>query len=152
MSIATAQNGDELLFFRPRMTMIDDYPALPMIFSCVIARYQGCTTFVFNPRGGEWELPNGRIEAGESAEEAGIRELYEESGQRITSLTHAGVALIRLHNGDLEPGHLFTVELDQIDPFIANDETSALMLWDMQHPVGGHVNEIALALAQLIST
>lgn len=32
------------------------------------------------PRAGEWSLPGGRIEAGERAVDAALRELYEETG------------------------------------------------------------------------
>ena len=33
---------------------------------------------------GQWALPGGRLEAGESAEEAALREIYEEIGLALT--------------------------------------------------------------------
>jgi len=38
---------------------------------------------VYNPKRNGWEMPGGRIEKGESAEDAAAREYLEESGYRI---------------------------------------------------------------------
>ena len=49
------------------------------------------------PRAGEWSLPGGRIEAGETEEEAAIRELSEETG--VTASLGPKVVVI---NADFE--------------------------------------------------
>ena len=89
VGIVAAHTGDELLAFRPGdvPTALPDYPDLPIIFSCVVARHQGKALFVFNVWRKGWELPAGLIESGETPYDAAVRELQEESGQVAASLT-----------------------------------------------------------------
>ncbi|MBI1257864.1 MAG: NUDIX domain-containing protein [Chloroflexi bacterium] len=151
MSGVTARNGDQLVLYRAGVTVLDEYPDLPLIFACVVARCQGKVVFVFNSWRQEWELPSGLIEAGETPAEAAIRELEEESGQKVTEVTLAGIALLRLSKGGLELGVMFTVELDALQAFTPNAEESALMAWDLQPPPPstGYVNELSIALVNL---
>lgn len=43
-----------------------------------------------------WDIPGGHVEAGESAEEAARRELYEETGARVGALQLLGYQRLRL--------------------------------------------------------
>jgi 8-oxo-dGTP diphosphatase len=149
MSIMTARNGDELLMYLAgaKPAPLADYPDLPLMFSCVVARYKGGVLYVFNTWRQEWELPSGMIETGESHRDAAQRELEEESGQIATSLTYAGLCLLR-SNGQLELGTIYTCELEEIRPFKSNEETSGMMLlWDVQQ--NQYINELGLKLAEL---
>ena len=152
MSSVKARNGDELVLYRAGVTALDDYPDLPLIFACIVARWQGAVIFVFNSWRQEWELPAGLIEVGETPAEAAIRELEEESGQRASKVTYAGIALLRLSKGELEMGAMFTVDLEALQPFTPNNEESGLMVWDLKsaQPSEGYVNELSIALAELV--
>ena len=68
-------------------------PSLPAPVPCVgVVCLRGDAVLLIRrgrpPRQGEWSLPGGRIEPGERATEAGLRELREETGveARITGL------------------------------------------------------------------
>ncbi|WP_254536165.1 NUDIX hydrolase [Halomarina litorea] len=102
---------------------VEDRPAV-----AIVAKYEGQVVFVeeYRPRLRETVLtcPMGRVEAGESIEAAGRRELREETGfeaGRVESLgEHYPVAWLRKSRGvvvadDLEPG---TQDRDD-DEFVA---------------------------------
>lgn len=57
-----------------------------------------------------WTLPKGRIDVGETAEEAALREVYEESGLRARI-----VQPIYLHEGRLHFTHFFEMTLERDD-------------------------------------
>jgi 8-oxo-dGTP diphosphatase len=72
MTIVKTRTGDELVEFRPATSpmMLEEYPDLPIMFACVVARHQGRVLFVFNNWRQEWELPSGLIDPGESPHDA----------------------------------------------------------------------------------
>jgi 8-oxo-dGTP pyrophosphatase MutT (NUDIX family) len=155
MPLVTSRDGDHLLAIHPGADAaeIAAHYATPLTFAVVVATFAPdgalpSVLFTFNPRRAEWELPAGGIEAGESSGEAALRELAEETGQQ-TILAYAGVCVLRLaQTGALELGTIFTGTLTDLRPFTANDETSRIMLWDLQSGVSEHVNDIGRWLAQ----
>ncbi|RKQ70839.1 8-oxo-dGTP diphosphatase [Litorimonas taeanensis] len=72
--------------------MTEDYP-----IDCVgIICFRGEEVLLIKrgtpPRKGEWSIPGGRIEAGESEASAALRELYEETS--VTATIHSKIATI----------------------------------------------------------
>lgn len=126
--------------------------AVPIVFACVVAQYQGRVVFVFNSKWREWELPAGMIEPGETPEAAAKRELYEESGQVAESLQFEGVASIYVLKPDvIELGVMYTCELETLQPFQPNDEADRMMLWDLNQPVDEAVSAVGHQLALMLT-
>jgi len=151
MSLITTQKGDVLLEFHPgfQFDIPEAETAIPMPLALVVARCQGKILFIFNQWRNSWELPGGMIEQGELPHEAAIRELAEESGQRVPLVHYAGWMKFRLKPDDrLELGVLYRCELERLQSFVANTESSKMILWDLQTPLAGDVSEIDLYLAK----
>ena len=152
MPLATNHMGDELLIFQRGTSpdRLNDYPDLPLIYSCVVAQYHGETLFVYNRWRDLWELPAGLIESGETPLAAGIRELQEESGQVVSSLNYVALALVRVgRDNRLELGTMYRCELESVQPFTANEEISAMFFWDLQRPLSGRIDAISRKLVEL---
>lgn len=55
----------------------------------IVAVYQGKLLFTCHSERG-WELPGGKIEPGETPEQAAVRETWEETGAKITNVKKMG--------------------------------------------------------------
>jgi len=70
-----------------------ELPSLvPLPAALVVVVHAGAVLMMFDKRRGQWELPGGMREAGETAREAAARELAEETGIDGVALTFAAVA------------------------------------------------------------
>ncbi|MBX3081992.1 MAG: NUDIX hydrolase [Anaerolineae bacterium] len=155
MGMARARNGDELVEFHPMLEL--PVPAgrfsVPLTFACVVVKHQDAVLYVYNVFHNEWQLPAGNLEAGETPQQAAVRELFEESGQVAPSLTYAGVVLLHLaRSNQFELGALYTGTLETLQPFAANTETDRLMFWTPAQPISEYINEIGIKLAELVAT
>lgn len=152
MTLATTRTGDQLVLFQTGdlPTRLESHPDVPLSFACVVARQGAKTLLVYNPRREEWELPAGNIHADETPEAAARRELHEESGQMCESLHFAGVALLYLAKRKThEVGAIYAGKLGTLQPFIPNQETDKLLLWDGSESVTGYINALSRKLIEL---
>lgn len=90
----------------------------------------------FNKWRKQWELPAGKREEGETPLECAIRELYEETGQQATNLQLKGLLKSKSSEGQLKYNPVYVGQLTELQPFIENEEISAITLWDLHTDIG----------------
>lgn len=115
-----------------------------------------CKRAEFISRGGEWSIPSGHIEPGETPIDAAVRELYEETNIRPTAPLNL-VGVLPTSNTDTSPKtgiiYIFLMEVDkEISPDIesAHDgfehtDWGYFKLGNLPKPMGAN-------LAKLINT
>ncbi len=91
MVLATDAHGNELLGVT-QGTASD----APLTGALVVAIGPEGVLLVHDVWRDQWEVAGGGIEAGESAEEAAVREVAEESGQQLTAIKRVGRVTFRL--------------------------------------------------------
>jgi 8-oxo-dGTP diphosphatase len=106
----------------------------------------------FNSWRQQWEFPAGGIELGETARDAAIRELYEETHQRQTDLEFKGLFKIKDSRGTIKYQAVFYGTMPALAPFshIAEDEMDKIRLWDLKEDIG-YVDECDLKIVELVT-
>ncbi len=88
---------------------------------CVV-RHDGLIAVVHRPRYDDWSLPKGKLDPGESFEQAALREVAEEIGvsgelgpelEPTTYIDHRGRAKIVRY---------WTMDVEEVPEFVPNDE------------------------------
>lgn len=94
---------------------------------------------------------SGRIEKGESARQAAIREVFEETHQKVENVEFKGLFKKKRPSGEIVYMAIFSCIKDEILPFIKqdDDENDEIKLWDLQEDIG-YVDEIDLKIIELI--
>ncbi len=80
------------------------------------------------PALGLWSIPGGRIEAGESAEDAVVREVLEETGVAVTVLREVGTVHRDLPGGDRYVIRDFLARPDDLTGLRAGDDAADVAL------------------------
>ena len=99
----------------------------------------------------QWEFPAGGIDEGETAREAAIRELYEETHQKNEELEFKGLFKVEDAKGKIKYQTVFVGEQNELSPFQyeENDEMDEIKLWDMKEDIG-YVDECDVKIVQMI--
>ncbi|MBS4205014.1 NUDIX hydrolase [Bacillus sp. FJAT-49754] len=114
----------------------------PLTHSLVVASYQGKFLLLFNKWRKYWELPGGMIDKGESPRQCALRELYEETNQRIDNIKFKGLMKLQLKPDDrMEYGALYSGVISDLKPFNENDEAEQIILWNQVTDIG-YIDEI----------
>ena len=148
-------NVDPSLEFIEFMTVTEDelHKYEPLAGSYAIVQVEHDLLFGFNHFRKRWELPAGSRELDESPKECAIRELYEETGQKVKELTFQGLAKIRnLETQLVKYNPVYFSKVCHLTPFIPNDEMERIILWDLASDIGpvDHVDvQIWMTLKQV---
>lgn len=99
----------------------------------------------------QWEFPADGIDSGETAREAAVRELYEETHQRNDALEFKGLFKVKDANGRIKYQAIFVCYQDYLEPFqpTETDEMDKIMLWDTKEDIG-YVDECDLKIVQIV--
>lgn len=158
MAIAVNRYGIELLEYSqiPESELESDIYR-PLLITFMVIRHDQGFLLVHHRERQTWELPGGHIEGAESARDCAVRELFEETGQRIEHLDFRAVLKYRAPP-DNHPyygitthyyGTLYSGELPSPTPFQENDEISQITFWDGETDIG-YIDEIDRAVIKLI--
>ncbi|MFA1550298.1 NUDIX hydrolase [Actinomadura chokoriensis] len=149
--LARDDNGDALTgFYRiAERACPDDAPLTAALVALwhrdrelllVFNRYRQC-----------WELPGGMIDPGETPRQAAVRELHEEAGIHLETLTFVGFARFRLGiEQRTEYLALYTAPATPHDGrFTPNEEIAAICWWNGVRPLTGRVQFLDVMLGDL---
>lgn len=116
---------------------------LPMPASLVVVRFEVAVLMLFNDWRQQWELPGGMREPGETARQAAVRELAEETGISSVDLDFIAVAEVDLRRPNRqEYTAIYRTDLQDVPQLVVNEEASAFLWWDPQSSVTGQMNPI----------
>jgi 8-oxo-dGTP diphosphatase len=90
-----------------------------------VVRRDGRIAVVHRPRYDDWSLPKGKLDAGETFEEAAVREVHEEIGARCELGDELPPTTYRDHKGRLKIVRYWLMEAADVD-FEPNDEVDEL--------------------------
>ena len=105
----------------------------------------------YNSWRNQWEFPAGGIDKGETAREAAIRELYEETHQRNRELEFRGLFKVEDSLGTVKYQAVFVGYQSELFPFERkeDDEFDEINLWDLKEDIG-YVDEVDVKIAKMV--
>ncbi|WP_325052736.1 NUDIX domain-containing protein [Streptomyces triticirhizae] len=120
----------------------------------LVAAWRGARLLLVRVRDRDcWELPGGGIDPGESPREAAVRELWEETGQRLAPerLRFAGFARTLLAGRGELRGAVYAARVEEPVGFSPTEEIAELCWWEPgdEPPPGGALQTVDTYLAGL---
>ncbi|HEV2779004.1 MAG TPA: NUDIX hydrolase [Actinophytocola sp.] len=122
---------------------------LPMPASLVVVTLADTVLVMFNGWRGQWELPGGMREPGESARQAAVRELAEETGIRTEDLVFAMIVEVDLKRPERrEYTAVYRTDLSVAPPLTVNDEALDFRWWNPRSRLIPDLNPIDAEIAR----
>ncbi|WP_167305934.1 tRNA (adenosine(37)-N6)-threonylcarbamoyltransferase complex ATPase subunit type 1 TsaE [Nocardioides euryhalodurans] len=152
--LAEKLNENLLVDFRPcaEEELGDLDPPAPVPLALMVAEHDGRVLLDHNARFDEWELPLARIEEGESAREAAVRNFRLRTGSEPGDVSFVGVATVQLgHERRIDYVAVFRGRMTRVSDFRATAEVDGLAWWDpvVDHPglspIDAHLARLAHA-------
>ena len=145
--LARDASGNTLL----RLRFTDESELDDVACSLVVVRLGPEVLLVFDRWRGQWELPGGRPEPGETARAAAVRELAEETGITAATLVFRAVAEFELATPPRrESGAIYATGLHEPPRLLVNDEISAFRWWNPGSPPAPGQSPIDAELARQV--
>ncbi|WDV46412.1 NUDIX hydrolase [Clostridiaceae bacterium M8S5] len=136
MCICVNDYGYELVrFIEIREEEIDNYS--PLTCTLMLVNHDDRLLSCFQRVRKQWEIPGGSIEIGETPKEGAIRELFEETNQKVNNAKF--IVLAQLYNTvDMTTEYLavFQTTVNELNEFNENSEISEIRLWDTKENIG----------------
>jgi 8-oxo-dGTP diphosphatase len=92
---------------------------------------------IYRESRGDWTFPKGKLDAGESFEEAALREVHEETGMHCSIVRFVGTTNYTHRKGRPKIVAYYLMEVDRGE-FAPNDEVDELV-WLALETVAGHL-------------
>jgi 8-oxo-dGTP diphosphatase len=122
---------------------------LPIPASLVVVRFEDSVLMIFDSWRQQWELPGGKRDPGETARQAAVRELAEETGIKTVNLDFVAVAECDLRRPNRrEYTALYRTDLRVAPQLMINDEALAFLWWNPQVPIAEHMNPLDAEIAR----
>jgi 8-oxo-dGTP diphosphatase len=122
---------------------------LPMPASLVVVRFEGSVLMIFDSWRRQWELPGGKREPGETARQAAMRELAEETDIEAVDMDFVAVAECDLRRPNRrEYTALYRTDLQMAPQLVINDEALAFLWWNPHSSIAAHMNALDAEMAR----
>jgi 8-oxo-dGTP diphosphatase len=102
----------------------------------VVLDDDGLLVLVHRPRYDDWTLPKGKLDPGESFEEAALREVEEETGLRCRLVRELSAIEYRDDKGRSKVVRYWLMEVDADSGFVPNDEVDELRRLPLDEALG----------------
>ncbi len=146
--------GNALVGFRfaaeSELAVLDDRISMPL--SLVVVTFAGRVLTVFDRWRTQWELPGGMLEPGETARQAAVRELAEETGISTTDLNFMAVVEFELQRpARREYGAIYRTALEVKPQLVVNDEVSDFQWWDPCSPLSDDMSPLDAEIGRRVT-